>query len=80
MEISFKIFTIIFIFLMIYLMNRFVVKNMIKLVIGFHKKYNANNIEKQPIKFLIENENYIYYFFAGFYWFGGVTIALSFIS
>ena len=49
---------------------------MIKGLVDFHKKYNAKNIDKQPIKFLVKNENEIYNFAAVFYWFGIISYAI----
>ena len=72
-----KIFPILILFLIIYLWNRFIIKNIIKLLIGFQKKYNTNNLNKQPIKFIVENEKNIYKLASGFYWFGGIIISLG---
>ena len=47
---------------------------MIKWLVGFHKRNNIKNLDKQPIKFLVQNENNIYKFAAGFYWVG-ITLA-----
>lgn len=76
-ELISKVSLIVFLLGVIYLWNRFVVKNIIKFVIGFHKRYNSNNVDKQPVKFMVTNEEKIYKIASGFYWFGGVAIVIG---
>lgn len=76
MDLLFKILKILSLFLVVYLWNRFIIKNMLRGLVRFHKKNNAKNIDKQPIKFLIQKENKIYNFAAGFYWVGIVLFAM----
>lgn len=64
----------------IHFWNRIIVKNMLKWLIDFHKKYNRQNLNKQPIQFVIENEKRIYNFFAGFYWVGAITIVIVILT
>jgi len=71
----FKIFQVVLILGLIYLWNRFIIKFMIKHLIGFHKKYNKKNLNSQPIKFVIDNEGRIYSTFCAFYWIGGLVIS-----
>ncbi len=66
---------IIFVFFslaVVYLWNKFIVKNLIHQVLrlngGFDKKRNNSG----PIKFMVKNEKYIYYAFASFYWIGAI--------
>lgn len=80
MEILLKIFKILVLLLAIYLWNKFVVKNMIRLLVGFHKKNNIKNLNKQPIKFVVENEKNIYNFAAGFYWIGAIFISFGILT
>jgi hypothetical protein len=77
MDILLKIFKILILLLVIYLWNRIIVKNMIKRLVEFHKKNNVQNLNKQPIKYIIENEMNICNFAAGFYWIGGIIISLG---
>ncbi|WP_367391516.1 hypothetical protein [Lewinella sp. LCG006] len=72
-----KFLVILSLFGAIYLWNRFLVKNMIKGLIGFHKTFNAENLNRQPVKFVIENEEGINKAFTGFFWVGAVLISLS---
>lgn len=72
METLIKILTIFSLFGVIYLWNRFIVKNMIKGLIGFHKAFNAKNLNRQPIRFVVDKEEGIYKFFAGFFWIGAI--------
>jgi len=80
MDILLKIFMILILFFFIYMWNRFIIKNIIKLLIGFHKKYNTNNLNKQPIKFVVENEKNIYKLASGFYWLGVVIISIGILT
>ncbi|MDT0295070.1 hypothetical protein ACFQ3R_05245 [Mesonia ostreae] len=50
---------------------------MIKGLIGFHKKYNAQDLHRQPVKFVVEHEQEIYKFASGFYWLGAVIISIG---
>ncbi len=70
-----RILEVFLLFGFIFLWNRFVVKYMIKSVGNFHKKNNSKNLNKQPIKFFIDNEDSIHKVFSAFYWFGGIVIA-----
>ncbi len=64
----------------IYLWNRFVIRTMIKLLIGFHRKYNSSNLERQPIRFFVNNEDQIVRFFEGFFWIGGAVAVFGFFQ
>ena len=64
----------------IYLWNRFVVRFMIKAVVGFHKRNNPQNINCQPLKFLIDNEESIYFIYASFFWLGAVIISYGILT
>lgn len=80
MEILIKILKILILCLVIYLWNRFIVKNMIKALVGFHKRNNIKNLNKQPIKFLVQNEHSIYNFAAGFYWIGIAFVSIIILT
>ena len=41
------------------------------------KSNNKNNLDKQPVKFFINNELNIINFAQYFYWFGGIVISLE---
>ena len=71
----YKLLLVLFILGFIYMWNRFVVKFMIKALVGFHKRNNQKNINRQPIKFLVNNEQGIYLFYASLFWFGAVVIS-----
>lgn len=77
MDISQKVIKILILFIVIFLWNKFVVKILLKQSIALHKKVNAQKLDKQPIKFLIENEKNIYNFAVWFYWIGFVFISLN---
>ena len=47
---------------------------MLDMVIGFHIKYNAENIHRQPVKFFIENQNAIKLAFTYLFFFGSFLI------
>jgi hypothetical protein len=72
-----KILFVLFILLIIYLWNRFVITTIIKKLIGFHKKYNPINLHRQPIKFVVDNEKNIVKYLQYFYWFGAIIMCVQ---
>ena len=77
MDFLIKIGQVLFLLVVIYLWNRYLITTLIKSVIGFHKRNNAKNISKQPIKFFVDNEKNIIKFGQYFYWFGGILISID---
>jgi hypothetical protein len=77
MDLLLKIGKILIILGLIYLWNKYIVKTLIHKVIGFHKRNNTERINKQPIKFLIDNEFKIIKFAQYFYWFGAIIISFQ---
>ncbi|MGJ8745649.1 hypothetical protein [Polaribacter sp.] len=77
MDFLIKIGQIALILVVIYLWNTFIIKKIIQKVIGYHKKYNSNNIDKQPIKFFVDHELNIIKYAQYFYWLGGLLISLG---
>ena len=72
-----KVSQIIMISLVIYLWNKFIITTLIKKVVNFYKKNNANNLNKQPIKFIVNNELIIIKYAQYFYWFGCLLISIG---
>ena len=72
-----KILFVLFILLIIYLWNRFVITTIISKLIGFHKKYNPGNLHRQPIKFVVDNETKIVTYLQYFYWFGAIIMCVQ---
>ena len=68
MEFLSKIASLLFILFLLFLWNKFVVPFLVKLITGFHKRNNKQNLNRQPIKFVIENELKIIRFIQVFYW------------
>ena len=66
-----KLILIIGVFGLKYVWNRFVIKNLVKFVLGQNKKNNPSIAEKWPM------ENIIYYTFSAFYYFGALIISWS---
>lgn len=79
MSILTKIILIVILILIFYLWNRFIVKNMIKWFIWFHSKNSGKYLNKQTIRFIVEKEQNIYNFVAGFFWVGVILISVSII-
>ena len=79
MDLISKIGQILLILVLIHLWNRYVVKMIFGDISEFHKKNNKRNLNKQPIKFFVENELIIINFAKAFYWFGGIIIILEII-
>lgn len=71
-----KFLTILFIFLVVFLWNKYIVEFVLNRPEEFRKKYNSKNLDKQPIKFYLDNKTAIIKFAKGFYWFGFVVIAI----
>ncbi|SDS03078.1 hypothetical protein SAMN05216503_1749 [Polaribacter sp. KT25b] len=72
-----KIGEVLLIVFFVYLWNKFIVTTLIKKVTGFHKKYNSKNINKQPVKFAVDNELNIIKYTQYFYWFGCLLISIE---
>lgn len=79
MKVIVKLGSILLLAILIYLWNRFVVTYIVSSVTGFHRRKNVNNINRQPIKFLLENETRLVKFMRCFYWICGVLIAYGII-
>ena len=79
MELISKIGQIIFIIVLVYLWNKLIVKLVIRKVVDFHKKNNVENLNRQPIKFFVENDSNIIKIARFIYWFGGVIIIFGII-
>ena len=75
MDYLIKIGQILFILFVVFLWNKFIITTIVKKVVGFHK--SKNNLDKQPVKFFINNELNIINFAQYFYWFGGIVISLE---
>jgi len=75
MDISIKILKILLLLISVYFWNRYIIKNMFKIIIGFHRKFNTINMNRIPIQFLIQNERKFYIFSALFFWIGAAFIS-----
>ena len=60
------------IIIFIYLWNHFLIPFMIGTVVKFHKRHNKENLNKQPVKFLIQNESKIVFVYQSFFWIGAI--------
>lgn len=70
-----KLTLILFLFIVIYFWNRFAVPYITNRPISFHRKNNFDNIDRQPIKFFINNADKIIKIKRIFYWIGFVIIS-----
>ena len=68
---------ILMILIFIYFWNKYIVTQILKKITGFHKKYNLKNINKQPIKFVINKELKIIKLTQYFYWIGAIIISFQ---
>ncbi len=80
MEFLNVLLTILFLFIVIYLWNKYVIEFVINRAEKFHKEYNFSNLDKQPLKFFIQNKNQIIKFAKAFYWIGFVLISIMIIT
>lgn len=76
MEFLNKLLTIVILFIVVLFWNKYIVEFNLNRLDKFHKNYNVHNLDKQPIKFYIQNKTAIIKFAKGFYWFGFVVIAI----
>ncbi|SDR65933.1 hypothetical protein [Christiangramia echinicola] len=74
-----KIAIVLLIGCVIYLWNKFIVPFVIKTVGNFHRKHNSKNLNRQPVKFAVQNEAIIIRVFSIFYWIAGLLISLGII-
>lgn len=75
-----KLVIILFLVPIIYLWNKYIVTFSIRFLINFHKKYNKQNLNKVPIKFLIKYEKQTTKAIQVFYSFGAVVIIILLIN
>ncbi len=75
-----KIVLITFLFIIIWIWNKNVPKHIIKSVGNFHRNFNKNNLDKQPIKFALKNEESFIKFAKLFYWLGFVVISYAILK
>ena len=80
MGIVYKILEIFFILLVTFFWNKYVVTFIVSKVANFHKIFNKNNLDKQPIKFLIKNELNIIKVAQYFYWLGAIIIVFEILT
>lgn len=76
MEFLNKLLTIVILFVVVFFWNKYIVEFNLNRLDKFHKNYNVDNLDKQPIKFYIQNKTTILRFAKGFYWFGFVVITI----
>ena len=61
----------------VYLWNRFIPRWLTYSISNFHKKYNAENLDKFPISLFVGNEAKIIRFMQWFYWIGLLVILIG---
>ncbi len=71
-----KLLTILILFVVVFLWNKYLIEFILNRPEKFHKENNSENLDKQPIKFYLENKTAITKFIKGFYWFGFIVIAI----
>lgn len=69
-------FSILFFLIVVYYWNKYVIEFMINRTEKFHKEHNFSNLNKQPLKFFLQNKNVIIKFAKAFYWIGFVIISI----
>lgn len=67
---------VIFALVVVYLWNKFIVKNLIHQVIKINGGFDEQRNNSGPMKFMVKNEKYIYYAFASFYWIGAIFVSI----
>ena len=70
-----KLLLSIAVILVVYFWNKIIVKQfLVGGIIKYYKNNNSDNLNKQPIKFFINNENKIVNITSLVYWFGAIMI------
>jgi len=77
MTLTQKICFIIILLVVIFLWNRVVPRHLIQSVNDFHRHRNKNNIDKQPIKFFLDNEKMLIRMLKMIYWFGFMLMSYT---
>ena len=80
MELLIKLLLIALLYIFTYFWNRIVPKFIVSGLVNFHRAFNKNNINRQPVKIVLANEDNIINIFKYFYWFafaGFVYIILA---
>ena len=75
-----KIVLITFLFIIIWIWNKYVPKHIIKSVGNFHRNFNKNNLDKQPIKFALKSEESFIKIAKLFYWLGFIVISYAILN
>lgn len=75
-----KILLIAFLFIIIWIWNKYVPKHIVKSVGNFHRNFNKKNLDKQPIKFALKNEDNFIKFAKIFYWLGFIVISYAILK
>lgn len=65
---------------MFFFWNKYVVEYILNRPEKFHNKHNANNLDKQPIKFYLQNKSKIIKFAKGFYWIGFIILTIMILT
>ncbi len=76
MEFLNKFITILILFVVIFFWNKYIVEYFFNRPERFHRKYNAENLNRQPIKFYLENKDKFIKFAKWFYWIGFVYLSI----
>jgi len=75
MDLLLNILKVLILLFAVYFWNRYIIKNMFKLITRFHQRYNTHNLDRSYIKFYIQNESRLYAFAALLFWLGAVSIS-----
>lgn len=73
-------FTLLFLSIVIFFWNKYVIEFMINRLEKFHKNHNVTNLDKQPIKFFIQNKHQIIKFAKAFYWIAFIFISIMLVT
>jgi hypothetical protein len=72
-----KIGTLAILFAVVWIWNRYIPKVIFRKVIRFHEKNNAKNIDKQPLKFLVDHEEKMVSGVRIVYWIAAIIVGLG---
>lgn len=75
-----KLLTILILFIVVFFWNKYIVEYIFNRPEKFHKKHNADNLNRQPIKFYLENKTKLIKFAKWFYWVGFIMFTIMILT
>jgi len=75
-----KLLTFLILFVVVFFWNNYILEFIFNRPEKFHKKHNAANLDKQPIKFYLQNKSKIIKFAKLFYWIAFIILTIMILT